>query len=231
VAIIHRASIRPTKLELVTDWLPSRPWCTAETPSDLESVGAYRFDDPDGEVGMETLLVRSAGGRVFQVPLTYRGEPLVGAEQSLITTMEHTVLGRRWVYDACGDPTYAAVLAATILGGGTEAEELVQVDGRSVPRASTASVRGSGTPGTSVRGFTGPVALDELTTRTQGVLTELSMPHLVLVVARVIDPVPGPIGDGPAGGHTLTGTWATQQRPVVLATARVAEGSSGALSA
>jgi hypothetical protein len=40
------------------------------------------------------------------------------------------VLGPRWVYDACADPVYAAVLAGAILGGTRQAEELVEVDGR-----------------------------------------------------------------------------------------------------
>ena len=50
MALIHRATIRPTKLELLTDWVPSQPW--GEPVLDL--VGAFRFDDPDGEVGIET---------------------------------------------------------------------------------------------------------------------------------------------------------------------------------
>jgi hypothetical protein len=46
------------------------------------SVSAYRFDDPAGEVGIETLLVRRGAGPVLQVPLTYRGAPLAGAEDA-----------------------------------------------------------------------------------------------------------------------------------------------------
>ena len=57
-------------------------------------IGSYRFDDPDGRVGMETHLV-TAGGALMQVALTYRDEPLDGAEDALITEMQHSVLGTR----------------------------------------------------------------------------------------------------------------------------------------
>jgi Maltokinase N-terminal cap domain len=47
---------------------------------------------------------------IHHIPLTYRDDPLQGGEAWLIGIAEHSVLGRRWIYDACGDPTYAAVL-------------------------------------------------------------------------------------------------------------------------
>lgn len=56
------------------------------------------------------------------MPLTYRGAPLPGAEPWLVGTMEHSVLGRRWVYDGCGDPVHVAALVATILAGGIQAK-------------------------------------------------------------------------------------------------------------
>jgi hypothetical protein len=78
-------------------------------------AGSYRFDDPAGEVGIEGLLVRRAG-EVFHLPVTYRGAPLDGAEAHLITTMEHSVLGHRWVYDAAGDPVALGCYAAALAG-------------------------------------------------------------------------------------------------------------------
>lgn len=51
---------------------------------------------------MESFLLGTADGRVLHVPLTYRGAPHPDAD--LITTMHHTVLGDRWVYDGCTDP-------------------------------------------------------------------------------------------------------------------------------
>src|SRR5690606_33676896 len=84
----------------VTGWLDARPWGGT---GPVEMIGGYRFDDPSGEVGVEALLVRR-GRRTLQVPLTYRGAPLEGAEEHLVTLMEHSVLGRRWVYHAAADP-------------------------------------------------------------------------------------------------------------------------------
>lgn len=100
MAIVHEATVSPTKLELITSWLESRPWAGA---GEVERLGSYRFDDPAGEVGIEGLLL-SRGGAVLHVPLTYRSAPLSGGEAHLIGTMQHSVLGERWVYDATGDP-------------------------------------------------------------------------------------------------------------------------------
>lgn len=143
MALIYQATIRPTKLELLDAWAPTQSWFEGTPGMGLALVASYRFDDPDGEVGLETLLVR-AGGPILQVPVTYRGTPLEGGEGHLITTMEHSVLGRRWVYDAVGDPVYRTALATTILTGGREADQFVEVDGAEVPREPTARVLGSG---------------------------------------------------------------------------------------
>lgn len=50
-------------------------------------------------MGIDTLLVRSKGV-TYQVPLTYRAEPLDEASDSLLGTIDHSVLGTRYVYDA-----------------------------------------------------------------------------------------------------------------------------------
>jgi hypothetical protein len=50
-------------------------------------IGSYRFDDPEGRVGMEIHLV-DARGTLLQVPLTYRDEPLVDAEPALVTEVQ-----------------------------------------------------------------------------------------------------------------------------------------------
>ncbi|MBT2533057.1 hypothetical protein J7E83_13185 [Arthrobacter sp. ISL-48] len=96
MALIHTATLNPSKIELLRMWLPNQPWFGEGEPTDLRRLGSFRFDDPDGEVGIETLLITSKGA-VFQVPLTYRDTPLQEAEASLIGTSEHSVLGRRWV--------------------------------------------------------------------------------------------------------------------------------------
>jgi maltokinase-like protein len=119
MALFHRATITPTKAELIADWAPTRPWGPA-APDPLEVIGSYRFDDPDGRVGMETHLV-AAGNALLQVPLTYRDERLPGVEDALITEMQHSVLGTRWVYDGLRDPRFCMMLAAVAMTGQGEA--------------------------------------------------------------------------------------------------------------
>ena len=119
-AEIMDATLTPSKLELLAGWLPAQSWF-AGGADDLEKVAGYRFVDPDGEVGIETLLVR-AGGVVYQVPLTYRAEALDEASDSLIGTMEHSALGTRYVYDAVADPVYQVELLRVIHEGDTEAD-------------------------------------------------------------------------------------------------------------
>ncbi|CAL9635578.1 maltokinase N-terminal cap-like domain-containing protein [Streptomyces sp. enrichment culture] len=119
MAVIHRTTVKPTKLELLTAWLPSRPWYRGAGAPQLAKAGGFRLDDPEGEVGIEFMVVTDTSGSdpvPYLVPLTYRGAPLDGAEHALVGTMEHGVLGRRWVYDACHDPVATAQLAAFLLG-------------------------------------------------------------------------------------------------------------------
>lgn len=108
----HRATIAPTKQELVTSWLDRQG---LGGTGDVEMLAAYRFDDPAGQVGIEGFLVRRSGS-VFHLPVTYRDAPLDEAGAHLITTMDHSVLGRRWVYEAAGDPVALACYAAALAG-------------------------------------------------------------------------------------------------------------------
>ncbi len=201
MALIHRATISPTKAELLREWVPAQPWGGA----DVELVGAYRFDDPDGEVGIETHVLATGDGRFLQAPLTYRGAPLAGADASLICTMEHSVLGRRWIYDATRDPVYAHVLASVLLAGVGQAAELVE--GSDVPREPTVRVTASGAPAGVVPPLGGVSASSD------GEATVLTSGDLRLVVRRRLD------RDATATDHrsTLTGTWSGTDEPVVLA--------------
>jgi hypothetical protein len=142
MALVHRATLDPTKQELVEAWLPSQPWAAGRTIA--EKVAEYRFDDPDGEVGVETILWSLDDGTVIQTPLTYRAASLDGAEASLVGTTEHSVLGSRWVYDGCGDPVWAETLATAILTGGTQAQMVIEHDGQLVDVPARMQVRGSG---------------------------------------------------------------------------------------
>lgn len=144
MALLHKTDIRPSKLELLSTWLPTRSWYSGPPAPAVDRVGAARFDDPAGQVGLEILLVRVGDGPVLHVPLTYRGAPLDGADGFLVGTTEHGVLGRRWVYDAAGDPVFVRVLGDVIRDGGRQAVEEVHGGGEVVVRAPNLLLRGSG---------------------------------------------------------------------------------------
>ncbi|MFZ0531022.1 MAG: hypothetical protein WAL91_10870 [Propionicimonas sp.] len=120
IAKIEDATLTPSKLELLAGWLPTQRWFKG-SPDDLTRVASYRFVDPEGEVGIETILVRSQGV-TYQVPLTYRAAPLPEAADSLVGTMEHSTLGTRYTYDAVADPVYQVELLRVIHEGDTEAD-------------------------------------------------------------------------------------------------------------
>ncbi|NNC11515.1 hypothetical protein HII28_06430 [Planctomonas sp. JC2975] len=146
MALLHHAQLTPSKLDLVAAWLPSQPFWPADADaSGLTRIASFRFDDPAGEVGVETLLV-GAGDHVLQVPLTYRNGPLEGAENSLVGTMEHSVLGTRWVYDGPADPVYLSEVVRAAATGGTEVEQHYEEDGVPVTKPGDAHVHGSGHP-------------------------------------------------------------------------------------
>lgn len=143
MALLHEATITPRKDELVGPWLPTRPWFDGQ--AERGPVGTFRLDDPAGRVGIECFLFGSASGSTLFVPLTYRDAALPGAESGLIGTMEHSVLGTRWVYDACVDPVFVATVLDTIRLGGTQADLRVRrADGTEVDREVTTTARGEG---------------------------------------------------------------------------------------
>lgn len=204
MALLHQAELRPSKLELITPWLAEQPWAYARS-GEWERVAAYRFDDPDGEVGVETLIVTSGAGAELQVPLTYRGAPLDGADEWLIGTMEHSALGTRWVYDAAGDPVYAQTLAFAIANGEREAEQYVEENGVRTAVPGTAQVQGSG------RGADMP-PVASVTSTTEGRTTTIVTDGFTLHVARVVgEPMPTDAAE------TLAGSWGEREASVTLA--------------
>lgn len=145
MAVLHQATLTPTKAELVASWLPRTPWFGGEQAT-ARPVGAYRFDDPAGQVGIESHLF-DVDGVLVHVPLTYRAQPLAGAEDWLVGTMEHSVLGTRWVYDALGDPVYRVELSRVIRDGDRQVRMWVETPEGQVEREPTMQVRGSGEAG------------------------------------------------------------------------------------
>lgn len=120
MATIHTAELSPTKLELLTAWMGGQRWYVGQGRRPrLRRLDSWRLDDPQGEVGIEVLIVLDESGStpvVYQVPLTYRGAPLEGAAAALVGEMDHSVLGRRWVYDAPHDPVYVTQMLALVRG-------------------------------------------------------------------------------------------------------------------
>ncbi|MFG2064534.1 hypothetical protein ACGFIK_24295 [Micromonospora sp. NPDC048871] len=211
MALLHRAHARPTRLELVAAWLPSRDWYQGDAAAELVRVAAYRFDDPAGEVGIETLLVRAGAGPVHQVPLTYRGAPLPGADAWLLGTMEHSVLGTRWIYDACADGVYAAALAEAVLAGSGQAEEYYEVDGHREVRPPSMEI-------TSDPGGIQVPAVGEVRRVEDGALTLIVTDTVQLTLVRRPDAASGEAPTGTAA--TLTGAWDGARVPLAYASLR-----------
>lgn len=208
MALIHQATVQPSKAELLAAWLPVQPW-GPEEGADLELVGAYRFDDPAGRVGLETHLMR-AGGQLWQVALTYRDAPLPEAEAALVGRMRHSVLGERWVYDGCADPAYVRMLAATALTGVGQSVGVVEVDDRSRLLPPTVRLSGGGCIAApiDISGFGSPTRDDGVAVLCSS-LVELRFHHRPRPTSDATEETP----------FVVHGIWAGQSVPHVLASA------------
>ncbi|CUR59311.1 conserved hypothetical protein [metagenome] len=202
MGIVHRATLTPSKQELVESWLPSRGWVAGRQIAD--KVGEYRLDDPAGEVGVETILWRADDGAVLQTPLTYRAEPLDGADAHLIGTCDHSVLGRRWVYDGCGDPVWATTLVAAIRTGGSQSPMYFEQDGERIDIPARVQARGSGSADSAE-----PVAAVD-SVSDDGDVTTVTAGATRIALARVVGT---PLGEG----EQLSGTVVDSGETSVLA--------------
>ena len=145
--IYTQTTLRPSKLELLAPWLAQQEWFTGSA-DDLRSVANFRFVDPDGEVGLDCMILSSGGG-LYHVPVTWRGAEL--AEGELIGTTEHGVLGTRYCYDAPTDPVYVAELVRIIREGDRSSEKLSIETNELIPE--TVKAVGTGvTPGVDDQG-------------------------------------------------------------------------------
>jgi hypothetical protein len=193
MSIIYKTTLAPSKLELLTSWLPAQPWYQAAgREPELAKAGGFRLDDPDGAVGIEFFVAADQSAdpaAAYLVPLTYRAAPCDEAAGGLIGTTEHGVLGRRWVYDGTHDPVLIATLVALLQGGAqAQAQSIHETPDLTVtcrPAAGgelavlASAVEASGPDGTDLR----------VTTAAGG--------DLVLRVHRVLQPG----DDGPAAGR------------------------------
>lgn len=205
MALLHSATLVPSKPELIADWVPRQSW-GSDLDGPIETIGAFRFDDPESRVGMETFIV-SAGDELLQLPMTYRDAPLAGAEDALIGQVQHSALGTRWVYDGLHDPSYVAMLAAVAMTRQGEALGLVQRDDRWYIAPSNVRLRGDGwtLERVAVDGF-------EPTRGDDSVVVLVNDRFELTVYRRPRPGVQPPIG--------LTATWVGQPDPVVLAEVR-----------
>ena len=107
--------LTPTLEQLLRDWLPAQRWFPVKSPDfTLAPVGGLLLEDATGQAGLEVFLASivstTADGvsrtDVVQIPLSYRSQPLPGAERALIGESDDAEQGHRWVYDAVHDPAF-----------------------------------------------------------------------------------------------------------------------------
>jgi Maltokinase N-terminal cap domain len=208
MAIIHNTTMSPGKLELLTAWLPAQPWYrqTGHGP-ELAKAGGFRLDDPEGEVGIEFMVVTDGSGdgvTTYQVPLSYRAGELAGADAGLIGTSEHGVLGRRWIYDGVHDPVLLAQLVALIQG---EAEPQAQGVSNAVDPTVTAQpvAGGSLAPARFAVAANGPSGT-ELRAGTASA-DDGPAGELILQINRILQPGDGIGVNRDAGQLCLSATW------------------------
>ena len=48
MATLHRATLEPDKVTIVSGWIADRRWYAGTGTPALRQLAAYRFDDPDG---------------------------------------------------------------------------------------------------------------------------------------------------------------------------------------
>lgn len=125
-AKMYDTTLKPTKQEIAQAWIGAS-----------EILGSYRLvDTVEGEVGIESLIAHEREGRLIQIPLSYRSAEI--SPEHTISTLEHGVLGKRWVTNALGDPVAVREYIRTILTGDDGAS-------RDDGVASYLSVKGTGT--------------------------------------------------------------------------------------
>jgi hypothetical protein len=133
-------TLTPGFREFLPSWIARQPWYSGPASPALRPVGFIRYEDPAGEVGMETHLLTD-GGTTYQVPLTYRGSPLPDGTAALLAITEHSELGTRWIYDAETDPVWIATVLRLVRSELTPQTATIQLN-----RVLTADPRPSVSP-------------------------------------------------------------------------------------
>jgi hypothetical protein len=220
MAILHKSVLVPTKTELLERWVGEQPWWPGGADTSLTKVGAFRLDDPAGAVGIEWIIARTADGVLLQLPLTYRDAPLDDGGAVLLGTMEHSVLGTRWTYDAATDPVAVTVLADLLDGRVAQAREMLETDGGRSEREPSVRVRvATDRTGGAARVTDAGAAADTGTsgtvTRSHATGTTIETGGRTLELRRVLDGM-----WEPAGGTVLLGSWDGAAEVSLVATGR-----------
>lgn len=201
MAIFHMATNTPPKSEIIAAWLYEQPWGPA-TGAPIDLVASFHLDDPDGQVGMQVFIVNVAGV-LHQVPLTYRAAAVPELEPAFIATMEHSMLGTRYLYDGLADERFVLVLAGVAACGYGQALGFANYDGRWHAVPDQVLIQGTGAIG-------GRVAIDGFErSHGDGDTVVMANERLELTFFRSL-------GERPLPAIGLTGTWAGQPTPLSL---------------
>jgi hypothetical protein len=200
VSIIYRTTLTPSKVELIAAWLPTRSWyrLTGRAPV-LVKAGGFRLDDPEGEVGIEFMAVTDQSGdqpTTYHLPLTYRGAMLGGADDALIGTGEHGVLGQRWAYDGTRDPVLVAQLMALIQGAAEP-----QAQGESHTLDPTVRTRPVVAVAMQATAFSATDGLEE----TEILVSIAAEGQIAIRVPRILRPLPLVAGGGAEASQAFGG--------------------------
>lgn len=209
MAILYNVELSPGKLDLIEEWLPKQPWAKIDPGTKLSRVSSFRFDDPVGEVGVEFHLVKVAdddgaaegAGTIYQVPVTYRGAPLAGAEDDLIAEMDHPVLGHRWVYDGAADPVCVLETLRAIVTGGRSVDEFFQTDSGLEQNTDVAEAWGTSEPELKIGDLPQGKDADQVQVKVENVgdLTLAVFGEVKLGFLRVLSPVAVDALETPSG--------------------------------
>lgn len=155
VGMIVNGTSAPALPPYLNEWVARQRWFANKgTIPLLRSIGEWSLPTAVPGVCIRTSLVYDSsaapGGvqsnrTLYQLPLTERASPLLGAESALIDP-GIAGIGTRYVYDAPHDPAYAeALLVFMLRGDASPVADNREADavGRSEPTATASSVGGS----------------------------------------------------------------------------------------
>lgn len=95
MALLHRAVLRPTKLDLLAAWLPNRGWYHGPDRADVARVASYRFDGRR-ETRAPSMTITSSGTRDVACPPVGALHRVVDADPTVVVTdsVELTIVRR-----------------------------------------------------------------------------------------------------------------------------------------